>query len=462
MAIETFCDRGIVYSLCALIFVLPFSIALLSTFAVLAILFYFLKKTNRIALDWPSGASRLNSLAKFHFIRKGLAPSENFLNVPLLFLTLAIFISVILSQYPGLSLYAFLCKFLKGVFLYFCFIEAFRDQRRICLFLKFFLGTSFVVALSGVTQHFIGVDFIKGNFIGTTENIVLAKRISSSFSGPNAFGAYLLPVIGLVANFLYTAIARYTSRPTSSAAGPSGEADLVLAGFMAFLLVLLLACLCWTYSRSSWIGYLAVLFVMGLIDLRKWWFSVVLFLVFIFVFLPSLSDARNLALVNDNSGKAKIKSENLVYNVEPDFGDVGSGRYGFWKKAISIIRSSPVWGTGLNTYTRIIKRDPNRETWWYAHNCYLQLAAETGLAGLACFLWMLFILFRQGLNYCKKIKESWPLSFLQGGVAGLFGFMFQSTFDNTFYTVQLGALMWLLFGFIVAVIRFDPQLQEIK
>ena len=63
----------------------------------------------------------------------------------------------------------------------------------------------------------------------------------------------------------------------------------------------------------------------------------------------------------------------------------GSGRLAFWKKAISIIRSSPVCGTGLNTYTRIIKRDPDPKTWWYAHNCYLQMAAETGLGRAGLF-----------------------------------------------------------------------------
>ena len=121
------------------------------------------------------------------------------------------------------------------------------------------------------------------------------------------------------------------------------------------------------------------------------------------------------------------------------------GRFSFWKNAISIVHSSPVWGTGLNTYTRVLRRNPNRGTWWYAHNCYLQTAAETGLLGLACFLWMLFVLLRHGLVHCQQIKDLWPLTFLQGTVAGLIGFLAQSFFDNTFYTVQLSMLMWLVF-----------------
>ncbi len=440
-----FCDWGIVFSLCALIFVLPASIALLDSFAALAIFIYFLKKINRISIDWPLRTSHLNFLGRIHFIWKGFAPPVNFLNRPLQFLTLAIFISVLFSQYPGLSLFAFIGKFLKCVFLYFSFIEAFSDNKRISIFLNFFLLSAFITALDGAVQHYTGRDFLRGYLIGT-ENFVSTERINSSFHSPNGFGAYLLPVIGLVAHFLYTAIARHKSW--------------ILQGGSTLFIVLLLACLCWTYSRSSWIGYLFILFLMVWMDRRKALFAGILFLVFYFIFLPSLNQTRNLNLFYDNGSGVRVKNENLLYSLKPDLEDIGSGRITYWKKAILIIRSSPVWGTGLNTYSRIIMRDPDPRTWWYAHNCYLQLAAETGLLGLACFLWMLFVLLWHGLNYCKQIKDAWPLTFLQGAVSGLFGFLVQSFFDNTFYTVQLGVLMWLIFGLMVAVTRLNPDPQK--
>ena len=268
--------------------------------------------------------------------------------------------------------------------------------------------------------------------------------MSSTFSDANAFGAYLLPVFGLVVYFLFTAIR---------------NKSWISAGLLAFFLVLLLVCLRWTYSRSSWIGFLVILFVIVLLDRRKVLFLGALFLIFIFIFLPSLNKVRNLYLLNNIYTAPKIGQNafptfiNYYFNIPNLIKQGGSERYFFWKKAVSIIRSSPVYGTGLNTYSRIIMRNPDRTTWWYAHNCYLQLAAETGLAGLACFLWMLFVLLRHGLNYCKQIKDWWPLAILQGSVSGLFGFLVQSFFDNTFYTVQLGVLMWLIFGLMVAVIR---------
>lgn len=442
---EAFCDWGIVLSLCAAIFVLPASIAYLDSFAALAIFFYLLKKINRIVLDWPIKTSRLNFLGKLCFVWKGFAPPVNFLNRPLQILTLAVFISVVLSHYPGFSLYAFFGKFLKCVFLYFCFIEAFSDEKRIWIFLNFFLLSAFITAFNGFLQHYTGKDFLKGHLIGM-ENLTPSHRISSSFFGPNGLGVYLLPVLGLVAHLLYSAACRMKSW--------------IWTGAMALLMALLLACLCWTYSRSAWIGYLIVLFVMVWLDWRKILYAGSLILVFIFIFLPSLNEARNVNLMNDNSSGVKMTNESVLYSIKPVLGDVGSGRFDYWKKAISIIRTSPVWGTGLNTYTKILKKDPDPRTWWYAHNGYLQMAAETGLLGLVCFLWMLLVLLWNGFNFCKHTKDLWPLTILQGTISGLFGFLVQSFFDNTFYVVQLGILMWLLFGLMVAVTRLNPRFQN--
>jgi putative inorganic carbon (HCO3(-)) transporter len=356
---------------------------------------------------------------------------------------LAVIISVLFSQYPTLSLFAFFGKFIKCVFLYFSFIEAFSDEKRIRIFLSLFLVSAFITVLSGLIQHYIGKDFLKGNLLA-------GDRVSSAFFTANGLGAYLLPVIGLVTHFLYSAAGRKKF-------SLFGKASWVWGAVMSFFMVLLLVCLCWTYSRSAWVGFLIILFVMVLLDRRKALFAGGLFLVFCFIFLPSLNQVRNIYLINDNSGGVPVKNENLLYSINLDSGDVGSGRLVMWKKAISIIRLSPVCGTGLNTYTKIIRRDPDPNTWWYAHNGYLQMAAETGLVGLACFLWMLFALLRQGLIYCKRIKDSWTLTVLQGTVSGLFGFLVQGFFDNTFYTVQLSMLMWMIFGLMAAVTRLTPN-----
>jgi putative inorganic carbon (HCO3(-)) transporter len=440
---DLFCDRVIFFSLCAVIFFLPASIAYLDSFAALAAFFYLLKKAVHTFRAWPYKASQFNLPQWTCFIWRSFYPRENCLNLPLRFLTLSIAISVLFSQYPGLGLMAFFGKFVKSLFLYFSFLEVFNDRRRIHIFLGVFLLSAFIAALSGVVQHFTGRDFIKGHVIAT-ENFVSTQRITSTFFGANGFGAYLLPVFGLVAHFFFTAL----SRP------PAGGLGWTLRGSLTILLVLILACLCWTYSRSSWLGYLTIAFAMLVLDRKKWMFVLALLLIFIFIFLPSLNHVRKLALVNDNQTGMNRENESFLGNITPSK-NTGSGRFAYWNKALSIIRLSPLWGSGFNTYGKMIRREADKSTWWYAHNCYLQMAAETGILGLGCLLWLLFVLFWHGLKSSGAIEDAWMLTILQGALSGLFGFLVQSFFDNTFYTVQLGVLMWLMFGLIMAVTKLD-------
>ena len=228
----------------------------------------------------------------------------------------------------------------------------------------------------------------------------------------------------------------------------------MISAVLAFFMVLLLACLCWTYSRSAWIGFLVILLAAVVLDRRKFLFIGFFALVFVLIFLPSLDNIRHMHLITDNSNTS-IQKEISTGGLKSILQEGGSGRFAFWNKALSIIRSSPLYGTGLNTYSKIIQQDPNPQTWWYAHNCYLQMAAETGILGLACFLWMLFVLLQNGVVFCYRFNEWKALTLLQGTVASLFGFLVQSFFDNTLYTVQLNALFWVLVGLMVAVIRLN-------
>ncbi len=440
--LETFFEWGIVYSLCAVIFALPFSIALLDSFAALAIVFYIAKKISHMTHHWP--ASGLGLKERLCFIWKGFCPPENFLNRPLQFLSLAVFISVVFSQYPALSFLAFIGKFLKVIFLYFCLIEVINDHKRLESFLTFMLLSSYLVVLSGIAQHFSGYDFLRGHALS-------GGRANASFFSANGLAAYLLPVIALVAHFLFKAVCR--------------RSWLTVLGW-AFFLGMVLACLCWTYSRASWLGFLVIVLVMCMLDRRKTLLGAILLLVFIFIFLPALNDVRHLYLINDNSLRSTAHHQPVVHPSpskangfsakavsEMDFllEQGGSGRRHFWDKAVSFIRLSPVHGTGLNTYGRMLKKDPDKTTWWYAHNSYLQMTAETGFLGLISFLWLIFVLLARALNACKQDI------FLQAMISGLSGYLVQSFFDNTFFVVQLTVLLWLVIGLVVAGTRLPKE-----
>ena len=191
------CDHGIIVSFCAMIFLLPASIAYLDSFAALAIFLFFVKRVARIICQWPLIGRQVNPREMAQGVLKELLPVQSILNLPLLVLTGAFLLSTILSQYPHHSFLAFVGKYLKCVFLYFSFIEVFSDENKVWIFLRFFFLSAFITALSGLYQHHTGRDFIRHHQVGK-ENFVLLYRVSSTFYGANGFGAYLLPIIGII------------------------------------------------------------------------------------------------------------------------------------------------------------------------------------------------------------------------------------------------------------------------
>ena len=124
-----------------------------------------------------------------------------------------------------------------------------------------------------------------------------------------------------------------------------------------------------------------------------------------------------------------------------------SDRRFMWESALRMIRDRPLLGHGLNTFMA------NYLDYWvggermprYAHNCYLQTAAETGLIGLAAFVWMLW-------QVGARIKASLgpPATeerlLLVGLATGWAAFVVHAGVDTDFYSVRQAALFWIMSG----------------
>lgn len=124
-------------------------------------------------------------------------------------------------------------------------------------------------------------------------------------------------------------------------------------------------------------------------------------------------------------------------------------RWMMWQAAIRMIADRPWLGHGVNTFMA------NYLTYWvggerqprYAHNCYLQVAAETGLVGLAAFAWLLAALFFRLVRGLRASVGRGPEhSLLAGCLAGLVAFAVQAGYDTNFYALRQAALFWVLAG----------------
>ena len=130
-------------------------------------------------------------------------------------------------------------------------------------------------------------------------------------------------------------------------------------------------------------------------------------------------------------------------------------RYYLWDRALNVIRAKPFGGTGINTYAAAHAKYDKTQNWrvrnYYAHNGYLQTAAETGLIGLGLLLAGLWLLLRRGLHRVRDYGNA-PISVrLWAVLTGVFAFLIMSLVDTVMHNNQSVKLFWLWLGLLAAL-----------
>ena len=138
--------------------------------------------------------------------------------------------------------------------------------------------------------------------------------------------------------------------------------------------------------------------------------------------------------------------------------DAGSarGRVPLMVTALEIIGDHPELGVGVNNYVAALPRYESTfgGEWLYTvHNRYLLVAAETGLGGLAAFLWFLTGTLRRGWTGWRR-SDALLSPLALGFTAALAGQMFHMSVDifNSRSAVQL---LWVVAALIAAMSRIE-------
>jgi O-antigen ligase len=414
------CDRILFYTYCATLYFLPISSAITESLFGIVFVAFVVKRCERFLLLEKEALqdNEKKRISKVGLFITAFKPAPNPLNQPILFYVAFVLISILFSHYPMMSLNAFFFKLFQDIFTFFIFIECFHTVRQLKILLSVLTVSFTLIVTNGLFQFFGGHDFIH-------HQPITDGRVTSCFKHANDLSSYFITFLPLFLclSFFY----------------PQKNIDLdkkwfdsiYVKGFLTLLFVIALITLGLTYSRSGWLAFLLSLAWLMYRQPKLLLGMAVCALLFLVIFIPKLKQTRELAF-------------------SPEIGSFTSQRTVYWKEAGQIIKENPVFGHGLNTYSMAGTRFRGTGMWGgYPHNCYLQIAAETGIPSLLLFIWILVSLFKMGVKDIRSHPNSLISKILAGLLAGFTGYLIQSFFDTNFYSLRLSSLMWIVIGMIV-------------
>lgn len=321
-------------------------------------------------------------------------------------------ISVVFSEYPSKS-FRGVFKVLQQLMIFFLSAEVFARENKKRFFEKALVLIALVVMADGFFQYFAGFDFLR---FRAPEASGAGVRLSAGFGTYGKFAAYLICVIPVLAvlGFFYV-------RQNRLFAALSFVTTLGFLGLLFF-----------TRSRGAFVGFFAGIFLTFLFA-RK--FRLLFFLIIaagaVIVMLP-----HNMVIHLD----AERKEQSIVE------------RYYLWDRAWHVIKAKPLTGTGINTYAAAHQKYDVTNNWrvrdYYAHNGYLQMAAEIGVPGVLSFLAFLVILLAGGFRAWRRFAQQGVL--VLGLLASVLSFMVFAGVDTLLHSSQPVIMFWFLCGLLAS------------
>jgi len=239
----------------------------------------------------------------------------------------------------------------------------------------------------------------------------LPRRATSTSVDPNVLGGMLVFVGALIASQLFA------------------RKPLLRRAFIAPMLAVMALCLYMTYSRSSLLGLVVALFLLGAARYRR------LLLVMLVVGVIALLIPQTQAYVTRFQEGLRVEDRATQM------------RLGEYKDALILISRYPWLGVGF-------AGTPDIDIYIGVSNVYLLIAEQMGLVGLFVFLVIMAIFFAHtGRAWWRMSRDTRLEAILLGLVAALAGVMVAGVLDHYLFNLNFPhavALFWLYLGLAVA------------
>ncbi|PPS41442.1 IctB family putative bicarbonate transporter [Chroococcidiopsis sp. TS-821] len=299
-----------------------------------------------------------------------------------------------------------------------------------------YLHIALIVSVYGLRQWFFGATAL-ATWVDPESPLSKTTRVYSYLGNPNLLAGYLLPAIAL------SAMAIFAWRGWIPKA-------LALTMFLVNTI-----CLVLTFSRGGWIGLLAL--VVTLLVLLVYWLSIQLPPFWRKWSLPILLAGMLGVLILAMLFVEPVRDR--VLSIFAGRGDSSNNfRINVWLAVIEMIRDRPILGIGPgNTaFNRIypLYQQP-RYTALSAYSVPLEIAVETGFIGLFCFLWLVIVLFSQGLTQLHRLRQQNNREgfWLIAAIAIVVGMLAHGTVDTVWYRPEVSTLWWFTVALITSYLH---------
>jgi O-antigen ligase len=178
----------------------------------------------------------------------------------------------------------------------------------------------------------------------------------------------------------------------------------------------------------------------------------------------SVKDRIAVAIVDDAAARLTRTRKQLMRERVRSLGNFRDTtireRAELWGESLRMVKESPWLGLGVNTYARnepLYKKEGSQTDKQYAHNGYLQIAAETGLLGLSSFLAAVVYLWFASLKAFLRAPNPFLRAAGLGLLCGILAFLIHSATDTDLQSTLLVNTLWLAMGMAWAGKRLSTK-----
>jgi O-antigen ligase len=323
-------------------------------------------------------------------------------------LTLATLIGVFVGGVRPIRGFFYTLKYLEFFVVYFMTVNYIHEERQMRRLLTTAFLTCAISALMGIAQ------------------IPSGERVSAPFEGkwgePNTFGGYLVFMLALI-------LGQFLSARTL----PAALRWLAFSGLVSVPLL-------YTLSRSSWVAAVPMLLTLIALSPRR---------LILMIGLGSLVIVGPLAFPKQVVDRYNYTLHDQVdrsnYRIGGSRLDTSTAaRLDSWRDGISDWSKRPLFGYGVTGYPLVDAQ-------------FVRVLVETGLVGLAAFLWLMWRLLHVAWTTHQRLRGTRFESLALGYLAGLVSLLVHAFGANTFIIVRIMEPFWFVAGIATMLPQLLPE-----